>query len=455
MYFWSVVLVFGLLVFGLSCNTLNFIDPPLLIWYRVKYMEKNFNKLNIVFITLLALVFFGAGALVGQIVVFTRGGEIISQELPRGMGEKDGACVVRKLPDYVDKGAVDFDHFFEIWQTIENRYYKQPVPDQALFNGALKGMAASLGDPYTVFLDKEEAEAFTRELEGKFEGIGAEIGIKHDVLTIIAPLEGSPAKRAGLRPQDIIFKIDGVDTLSMTVEEAVQRIRGEKGTSVVLTILHKGGDAPQDITIVRDEIVVKTVTWKLVGQSSQVAYIRLSSFNEDTADELRQIIVPKVKKAKPKGIILDLRSNPGGFLDVAVKVASFWIKEGAIVQERFSNQPGENYMADGTGELGSIPTVVLVNEGSASASEIVAGSLKDYDKATIVGEKTFGKGSVQDYSTFRDGSALKITVAEWLTPKGTSINEEGITPDIIVEFKPEDFNEDKDPQMDKAIELLN
>jgi carboxyl-terminal processing protease len=351
---------------------------------------------------------------------------------------------------------VDFGAFWDIWKTVKERYVEEPPSDVDMYYGAVSGMVGSLGDPYSVFFDPKVAAKFATELEGEFEGIGAEIGIKHEQLTIIAPLPGTPAERAGIKAGDKILGIDDVDTLGMSVEDAVSRIRGDKGTKVKLHITREGFKEPKEIEITRDTITVESVKWSFVTDKKsgkRFARITVSHFNERTLakfnEAVRALLLEDVD-----GIVLDLRNNPGGFLDTAVDMAGEWVSHDVIVVEKFSDGTKKNYASDGGARLSEIPTVILVNGGSASASEIVAGALQDYGKAKLIGEKTFGKGSVQDYTEFEDGSALKLTVALWLTPKGRSINKEGIAPDVEVEMTPEDYDAEKDPQLDKAIELL-
>ena len=239
----------------------------------------------------------------------------------------------------------------------------------------------------------------------------------------------------------------------MALDYAVSKIRGPKNTEVVLTVLHKSEFEPQEIKIKRTEIKIQSVKWELLGQAKNIGYIKLSQFNEDTEKNFKAA-ASNILKYQPKGLILDLRNNPGGFLDTAVVVANFWVEQGVIVKERVKGQDGASYQARGWAPLSNLKTIVLINEGSAPASEIVAGALQDYQKATILGEKSFGKGSVQNFQDFKDGSNLKLTVAEWLTPLGRSINEVGILPDIEVKLTYEDYNTDRDPQLDKAIDLL-
>jgi carboxyl-terminal processing protease len=415
-----------------------------------KILYKHFNC---IFLLLLGLIVFVLGVSVGQSTKFNRQAQNNSPD-KISAAPLFGDLGNNNLPKFVDAKEVDFDLFWDVWKSLEDQYYQQQeIADSNLFYGSIRGMVAALGDPYTMFFDPKEARAFDQELQGTFEGIGAEIGIKHNRLTIIAPLPDTPAKRAGLRAGDKILAIDDVDTYNMFIDEAVRKIRGPRGSEVVLTILSKNDTSARKISIIRDKIIVRSVSWKPVENNKDLIYLRIFSFTDDTARDFKNQINAILKK-NPKGIILDLRSNPGGYLDAAVRVASLWIEDGPIVQERFADDKIELYKAQGKAILKDLKTVVLVNEGSASASEIVAGALQDYKKAIIVGEQTFGKGLVQDYSSLKDGSALKITVAEWLTPQGVSINKEGITPDNVVEMTKDDYNEDKDPQMEKAVELL-
>lgn len=321
---------------------------------------------------------------------------------------------------------VNFELFWDVWSKLQKKFVEKDVKDSTLFYGSLEGMVASLGDPYTVFMPPQKAERFQQDLSGSFYGIGAQLGMKKDMVTIIAPLPDSPAEKAGLKAGDQIIAVDGKDTYGLSLDEVVNKIRGkEKGTEVKLMILRSGKTAPHEYTIVRDNIIIKSVTWEMKGE---VGYIKVASFNEDTAGLFDKAIKELTAK-NAKSLVLDLRNDPGGFLDTAVRVASEWVPEGTIVEEKFSDGNVEKYTSNGTHRLVDMKTIVLINQGSASASEIVAGALQDYGKATLVGEKSFGKGSVQDYEQLPDGSGLKITVAEWLTPKGRHINKNGIEPD--------------------------
>jgi len=346
---------------------------------------------------------------------------------------------------------LDFDLYWEVWDNLKRNYVdKNKIKDEDLFYGSLKGLAAAVDDPYTTFMDPRAAKEFNDDLAGTFEGIGAEVGMRNDIVTVIAPLDGMPAMKAGLRAGDKIYAIDTKSTIGLTVDEAVKKIRGPKGTKVVLTII-RGKDKPKDITITRDVIFVKSVKTEL--RADGIFVIKVSNFNDDTESLFNQAVNTALLK-NPKGIILDLRNNPGGYLDTAVKMASEWIEAGPIVAEQLNDNRRNEYAASGRARLKNFPTIVLVNGGSASASEILAGALRDYKKATLVGEVTFGKGSVQTLRDLSDGSTLKVTIAKWLTPAGDFINEKGINPNVEVKMTTEDIDKNLDPQFNKALELL-
>ncbi len=347
---------------------------------------------------------------------------------------------------------VSFSLYWDLWDTIQKRYYDfKNIKEVDMFYGSLAGMVAALNDPYSVFLSPQVNEEFTDELSGKFEGIGAEIGIRKDQLTIIAPLPDSPAFRAGLKIGDKILAIDGIDTQGMALDKAVSLIRGEKGTKVKLTIATARNNEIKDVEIVRDTINIISVTWE--QKDNQTAYIKISYFNEDTFERFRQAVAEALKN-NPKNIILDLRGNPGGFLDTAVKIASYWVDNQPVVLEKLYDGSITPFPAVGKPVLKDKKTYILINGGSASASEIIVGALQDYNLATVVGEQSFGKGSVQDLINFVDGSAVKLTVVKWLTPKSNAIDQVGITPDVVVEMTSDDYDENRDPQLDKVLELI-
>ncbi len=346
---------------------------------------------------------------------------------------------------------VNFALFWDVWDLIKEKYVDQPVSEKDLFYGSLRGLLSGLNDPYSTFFDPVDNEAFQAELEGSFDGIGAEIGIKDGQLQVVAPLSGSPAERAGILSGDKIYYIDGVETYEMTVEKAVQMIRGEGGTTVTLSIAHDGAESLEDIVITRETITIDSV--KFVLRDDGIAVINIFFFNGDTT-ELFNDAVQQIAVSDVKGIILDLRNDPGGYLNASIDVASAWIDNDVVVSEHVQDEVTP-FLTTQIALLEGIPTVVLVNGGSASASEIVAGALQDYDLATVIGEQTFGKGSVQDYREFADGSAIKLTIAKWFTPLGRSIDEEGITPDEIIEFTREQYEAGLDPQFDRAVEIIN
>lgn len=358
---------------------------------------------------------------------------------------------------------VDFNLFWDAWQTIAVKYVdRSEINKQDMIYGAISGLLKSLDDPYSVFMPPQESKKFMDDIKGSFEGIGAEIGIRKNVLTVISPLENSPAKKAGLMAGDKIFKVDDTPTADLTLDEAVDIIRGEKGTEVILLITRDGLDETKEIKIIRDTIRIPIIKWEMLaapsetgGKDGDIAYIQLYHFTENSASQFRKTI-KEILTFNPRGIVLDVRNNPGGYLEVAVDIASWFLPKGEIVViEDFGNGDDNKYRSKGYTALENIPTIVLINEGSASASEILAGALRDIKKIKIVGEKSFGKGSVQQMEKLKGGSSIKITVAKWLTPFGTNINKEGITPDVEVEMTLEDIEEMRDPQLDKALELLN
>jgi carboxyl-terminal processing protease len=359
--------------------------------------------------------------------------------------------LVGEKPFYLSQN-VDFGLWQEVWDAIKENYIdRDKVLDSEIFYGSLRGLVAALGDPHSAFFDPKDTAEFSQELAGSFEGIGIEISIKKDQLVVVSPLPGTPAYNAGLMSEDKILAIDEKPTASMTLYEAVSLIRGPKGTKVKLLISRADWVEPKEFEITRDEIHIDSVRWSM--KKDNIFYIEIVSFNNDTMDLFREA-VGEVLRRNPKGIVLDLRGNPGGYLDEAIELASAWIEDGPIVIESYDNKQ-EPYEAEGKARLKDYPTIVLVNSGSASSSEIVAGALQDYGKATIVGGQTFGKGSVQELKMLSNGSSIKLTIARLLTPKGRQIDQVGITPDVKVDNTQEDHDNDRDPQLDKALELIN
>lgn len=361
-------------------------------------------------------------------------------------------AVVRNKEVLKEKN-VDFSLFWKVWELLKkNHIERDKIDAQKLIYGAISGMLKATGDPYTDFFNPEESKDFAEDIEGVFDGIGAELGIKDDILTIIAPLDDSPAQKAGLRPGDKILRIDGKSSLDITIDQAVDLIRGEKGTEVKLTILHDGAEETEEISVIRGKIEIKSV--KVEFKKDDIAYLKVIKFSDNVDSEFNDAINLIVAK-RSKGIILDLRSNPGGLLDKTISVASRMIpKNKIVVSEDDGSGKKENLYTLGGDKISSIPTVVLINEGSASASEILAGALRDNQGITLIGKKSFGKGSVQQLFDLPGGSNVKITIAKWMTPNGEYIMEKGISPDVEVELTLDDYKNDRDPQLEKAIEVL-
>lgn len=357
-----------------------------------------------------------------------------------------------------DKGpqTLNWQILWDAMDIINKKYVDKPIDQQTLFYGAVSGMVASLNDPYTVFFTPQKSEEFKSDLKGEFSGIGAEIGMRSGQLVIISPLEGSPAEAAGLKPLDAILEVNGKSMEGVNTDEAVNDIRGPKGTTVALTIGREGEKAPLKISIVRDTIVVKSVESEISEiDGKKIGIIQLRRFGEDSKGDM-DAAINKLLSQNIKGVILDLRNNPGGYITSAVQIASNWLKEGeVVVYEQEGNGTKTPYDAAGVPRLAGLPTAVLVNEGSASASEIVAGALHDHDYAVLIGKKTFGKGSVQELVDLPGKTQLKVTIAKWLTPDGININKEGIKPGIEVDITQEDADALRDPQQDRALQYLS
>ncbi len=357
---------------------------------------------------------------------------------------------------------VDFNLFWDAWRAIETKYVdRNDLDRQNMVYGAISGLLKSLDDPYSVFMEPETSQQFMENIKGSFFGIGAEIGIRKGILTIISPLENSPAGKAGLQAGDNILKVDDTLTNDLTLDQAVQLIRGEKGQPVKLLVTRESWEEAREITIIRDKIEIPILSWDLLDESGEqndqgeIAHIQLYHFTESSSSEFAKAL-QEISKTNARGIVLDLRNNPGGYLEVAVEIASWFLPKGEVViKESFGN--GEKdilYRSKGYQGLENFKTVILINQGSASASEIVAGALRDVKQIPIVGKQSFGKGSVQQLEKLKGGASIKITVAKWLTPAGVSISEEGIAPDEQVEITEEDIQNLKDPQLAKALEVL-
>ncbi|MFH1408103.1 MAG: S41 family peptidase [Patescibacteria group bacterium] len=393
------------------------------------------------FYTVLFVLLLSVGLFTGGYYFGRRGFDIAYQKTPP---------VVRVINKDNGPKDVDFAQFWEVWDLINKEHIDRPFDPRKLMYGALKGLTSAVGDPYTSFLVPVENESLSSSLNGEYEGIGAELGMKDNQLIIVAPLDGSPAQKLGVRSGDKIIKIDEKDTVGITITEAVSKIRGPKGQGVTLTL--RRGEDEFNLTILRDKIVIKSVVWEDKGDG--VVYIRLSRFGEKTPQEWNEVIsdmLPKMPNLK--SIILDLRGNPGGFLTGSVYVASEFIEKGVVVKQVMADGTATSLDVDRRGKLLKYPVVVLIDQGSASASEILTLALQDYGGAVTVGAKSFGKGTVQDARDFKDGSGVHVTVAKWLSPKGIWVHKVGITPDYSVEITEEDVKNFSDPQLEKAVEL--
>ncbi|HMS23736.1 MAG TPA: S41 family peptidase [Candidatus Saccharibacteria bacterium] len=345
---------------------------------------------------------------------------------------------------------LDYQSVNDVYDIIRKNYDGE-LKIEDVMNGLKNGLATATGDPYTEYLSEKEANDFDGELNGAFSGIGAELSKENDLLVVVSPISGYPADKAGLMPKDVIAEINGDNTYDMTLTEAVEKIRGESGTEVELTILREDEDK-QVISIKRENIKIPSVEWSM--KEGNVGYIKISRFADDTADLTKQA-ASELKAKNATAIVLDLRGNPGGLLESSVEVSSIWLDKGQIVvEEKRGNTTVDVHKASGDNILGGLNTIVLIDEGSASASEIVAGALKDNNRAKLVGQDSYGKGSVQQLTPVSSGGLLKITVARWFTPNGRNIDKEGIAPDKRVNRGVKDIKANKDPQLDYAIDEL-
>ena len=351
---------------------------------------------------------------------------------------------------------VDLSLFWTVWNELANKYVNEDVVDrEKMVYGAIKGMVGALDDPYTVFMDPEESREFSDSLEGTLEGIGAELSVEDKNIVIVSPLKNSPAERAGLLPKDIIYKINDELAGDMTLFEAIGKIRGTKGTTVNLTIVRENVDKPIVVSIVRDSIELESVTVEELDNG--ITYLSVNQFNEKTLDEFNKAVSDMILK-EPKGLVIDLRYNGGGYLDAAVDMLSFLLPsdtEAVKLRAREGSETkDETLYTNGNPKLLNVPLVVLINEGSASASEILAGAIQDNKRGVVMGTQSFGKGTVQEVDSFEDGSSIRITIAKWLTPSGRDINKIGVTPDMIVELSDDDIAKKYDRQKEEAIKYL-
>ena len=370
--------------------------------------------------------------------------------------------------------SLDFSNFWAVWQSLENNYYDKSKLDPAkMLNGAISGLVESIGDPYTIYLPPVSNNDFKQGLAGQFQGIGAELGIKDKKIIIISPLSDSPAQKAGIKAGDLILKVDGASTEGWTLSQTVSKIRGPKGTTVTLSILHKDSKNPQDVKITRDVIVVKSIDGFIkkiadvekikltsilkAAENDEIIYLKLSQFGDSTNKDWLSLVnkLNLEVQGNPafKGIVLDLRNNPGGYLTDAVFIASEFLKEGTpvVIQETGGGERS-TLRVSRRGLFINTPIVILINKGSASASEIVSGALKDNGKAKLIGETSFGKGTIQQSEDLGSGAGFHVTIAKWLTPNGIWVNGKGLAPDILVSLDSKD--QTRDSQLEKAIEVL-
>ena len=391
---------------------------------------------------------------------------------------KPSLSIINKQPPPV-LANTDFSVFWNVWEKLENKFYdKSKLDAQQMLNGAISGLAQSLGDPYTVYLPSQQNNNFKQGLAGQFSGIGAELGMSDEQVIVIAPLNGSPAQKAGVKAQDAIVKVDGVSTNGWSVSQAVEKIRGPKGTEVTLSLIHKNTKKSENVKIIRDIITIKSVEgWmkdikyqksniknpiqivekdQKCDNCSKIAYIRLSQFGDQTNKEwislVNSLSLQIEKDKNVKGLILDLRNNPGGYLTDAVFIASEFLGVGKTVVLEEGHDNKKNLFVTRKGLFTNINLIILINKGSASASEIVAGAMMDNNRATLIGETSFGKGSIQMADELPNGAGLHITIAKWLTPKGVWVNGKGLKPDIEVVLDGKDKK--RDIQLERAVEEL-
>lgn len=383
-----------------------------------------------------------AGTVLVLLVLAFIGGQVTPQIVPASWS--------------IGQSKLDFNDLNDTYQLLKSKY-DGTIDSSKVMDGARAGVVASTGDPYTVYLTAAEAKSLNEQLSGTLSGVGVEVGIKDNKLTVIAPVAGTPAAKAGLRSGDIIAGINRQDTSSLTLDDAVAKIRGPKGTKVTLTIL-RGSSAPQDITITRDVITVPSVSWTMKTDASganTIGYINITEYNTDTSAKIAQA-ANDLKSQGAKSIILDVRDNPGGYLDAAVATVTQFTKSGSVVvDERKHGQSVDKLRTQNDGPLVGVPVVVLMNSGSASASEITAGALHDDIGAKLVGGQSFGKGSVQEIEQLAGGAELKVTIAHWFTPSGKGIDKVGLKPDIKVDKTQADIDAGRDPQLDKAIQVAS
>jgi carboxyl-terminal processing protease len=406
------------------------------------------------------------GALIGGMAVVMllgsfSGGFLVGHFLPFGGGDLAPLAESLEPPPTVTPEQQDttpeglqllFEPFWEAWNIVHEDFVDQPVDDVALMQGAIRGMMDALEDEHSSYMDPKTYEDANAGLSGEYEGIGAWVDTTADYLTIISPITGSPADEAGLKPGDKIIALDGEDMTGIDAELVRQRVLGPAGTTVLLTVAREGQAEPLEFSITRARITIDSATGEML--ENDIAYVQIVTFGDKTTRELRATL-EELMAQNPQGMIIDLRNNGGGFLQTSVEVASEFIGDGVILYEQYGDGQRTTYQALKNGQATEIPLVVLINEGTASASEIVAGAIQDYGRGQLVGVTSFGKGSVQNWVPLsNDQGAVRVTIAKWLTPNERTIAGEGLQPDVVVEITDEDRQAEIDPQLDKAIEVM-
>lgn len=393
---------------------------------------------------------FSGGFIAGMVINNLKGGDLT---LNTPLLSETGQSTTTADATNADSSLKDlFKPFWQTWSLVHEIFVDQPVDDTTLMRGAIKGMLDSLGDKHTGYIEPELLQQENAQLEGEYDGIGAYVDTTGEFLIITSPMPESPAEKAGLKTGDKVIKIDGEDMTGKNGQYALTKVLGPKGTEVTLTILREGLEEPFDVTIVRAKIEVPSVTYKML--ENNIGYVQITTFGDKTAPELKKALKDLLDQ-KASGLVVDLRNNGGGFLTSAVDVGSQFLDSGVLMYEEYGSGEMKEYKIKPGGLAIDIPIVVLVNEGTASASEIVAGAIQDMGRAKLVGMTTYGKGSVQNWITLEnDQGAVRITIARWLTPNKRQINDVGLKPDVEIQFTEEDIKNLDDVQLKKAIEVL-
>lgn len=399
----------------------------------------------------LKIALFALATLVTLWAVFA-GGFVAGQLLPNRGRPAPGVVAGDPPVSAASVGeATDFEIFWEAWNAIQERFYKGPIEPELLREGAIKGLAQATGDQYTIYQNAAEARRVRDSLRGSFEGIGIRVQLKENRPFIIEPIPDSPAARAGIEPNSFVLAVDGVSTEGMTMERFGLLVRGERGTAVTLRVRKEGASVIRELTLIRDRIVVPSVTVRVV---SGAGYMRVSTFNSRTLEEARTAL-EEFKRQNVSGLILDLRNDPGGYLDTSVQVASLFLPEGALILTQESRVEGnKRFLAAGGFKDVTTPLVVLVNKNTASASEIVAGALQAHARTVLVGEQTFGKGSMQELHRLSDDSIMRVTSGIWITPAGVNLNGTGLTPDVAIAGEVRELGAEDDPVLREALRIL-